>query len=105
MTAIQPLLARLDKQNCHEPGEVRKIIDEAAAALREQQARIEALEKDATRYAMLFRGTWYNGQGIAIFRYRRLHEGFERVSLEDSNKYLDGIIARQALRGGNDEAA
>jgi hypothetical protein len=65
--------------------------EQAEAKLAAAQAEIEALREDAERYEMLFLDTWFGGDGIAIFRYIRSHEDFDRLGIEEANAHLDRV--------------
>jgi hypothetical protein len=71
-------------------GDVKRLID---ADIRAESAerRLAECEKDAERYAMLFQDTWFGGDGIAIFRYIKSHEDFDRLGIEEANSHLDRI--------------
>ena len=60
-------------------------------ALKSEQ---DALRVDEERYNMLFLDTWKDGSGLAIFRYTRSHDDFERIGITEANEWLDA--ARKA---------
>ena len=51
--------------------------------------------EDAVRYAMLFRDTWRNGNGIGVFAYIKYPGAFTRLSIQEANEYLDAEIRRK----------
>lgn len=70
--------------------------DLSDANIVEINLRLKA-EADARRYAMLFRDTWREGVGIAVFSYTSVERN--RLSMSEASAMLDARLARQSLEG------
>lgn len=65
---------------------------ERLAGIKEGMKLAEETARDAERYAMLFKDTWHNGEGIAIFSYTKSHDDFERLGIAEATERLDAAI-------------